>query len=63
MVGDQYNEDDFFIWGLIDNKLFSNYKFTSNYREAFLIDSFSLFPLYLVSMLCLKLIDIIQNLN
>ena len=27
-----------------DNMLFSNYKFTSNQREAFLIDSFSLYP-------------------
>ena len=34
-------EDDFFIQDLIVNMLFSNYKFTSNPREAFLIDSFS----------------------
>ena len=39
----QYNEDDFFIKVQIVNKLFSNYKFISNSREANLIDSFSLF--------------------
>ena len=33
----QYNKDDFFIYVLIVNKLFSNYKFTSNQREAFLL--------------------------
>ena len=37
----QYNKDDIFIQVLIVNKLFSNYKFTSNQKEAFLIDSFS----------------------
>ena len=37
----QYHEDEFFIQVLIVNKLFSNTKFASNQREAFLIDSFS----------------------
>ena len=39
----QYNEDDF----LIVYKLFSNNKFTSNQREAFLIDNFSLFAMFM----------------
>ena len=38
----QIDEDDFCISVLI-NKLFSSNKFTSNKKEAFLIDSFSLF--------------------
>ena len=37
----QYNEDEFFIKVLMVNKLFSNYKFTNNQREAFLIDKLS----------------------
>ena len=30
-----YDEDDFFIYVLIVDKIGSNYKFTSNHREAF----------------------------
>ena len=36
-----YNEDYFLFKVLIVNKLSSNYKFTSNQREAILIDKFS----------------------
>ena len=53
----QYNEDDFFIQVLIAVKqLFSKYNFTRNWREAGLIDSFSLFPYVCVSMLFKRLI-------
>ena len=43
-------EDDF----LIKLSFFANYKFTSNYKEVFLIDSFSLFPCF-EYLDCLKL--------
>ena len=39
VVGDYINTN-FFIYVLIVYYLLSNYKFTSNQREAFLIDSF-----------------------
>ena len=50
-----YNED-FFIKVLILNRLFSNYKFTNNQREAFLIDKFSWLICFCLSMLFNSLI-------
>ena len=51
----QYNEDEF-IKALIVIKLFSNFKFTSNQSEVFLIDSFSYLLYLCVSMLLNSLI-------
>jgi len=47
-----------FYKGFIVNKLFSNYKFASNQKEAFLIDKFSWLLCFCVSMLFNSLICI-----
>ena len=51
-LGSHY-EDDFFKFWLLTS-FFSNYKLSSNQKEAFLIDSFFLFPFLYIQRWNLK---------